>query len=174
MTGARRDGGDAQLDEQLVRCDRRRERHDEEVRRGDHATPPDTDDLDLGAERRHDGRDLGCRICVRDAAADRAAVSDRHMADQRRSFGEQRAGVPNARIPLENTLADERSEPKLVAAASSMRSSPATRLTSTSTAGDASRRFRSGPRLWPPASTFASSPNRARRSQASSTVSGAW
>src|SRR5438876_199117 len=48
------------------------------------------------------------------------------------------------------------------------------RLRSTRCAGRASRKLSSGTRLWPPASTLASSPSSASSESASSRVVGAW
>ncbi len=45
---------------------------------------------ELGVERERDRRQLGRRIGVRDAAADRAAVPDRRVRDQRKRLREQR------------------------------------------------------------------------------------
>ncbi len=52
-------------------------------------------------------------------------------------------------------------------------SSPSIRLMSTSAPGAANRSFSSGIRLWPPASTFPSSPSRSSVDNASSSVAGA-
>src|SRR5438105_12249369 len=57
--------------------------------------------------------------------------------------------------------------------ASTPPSSAPRRLRSTSSVGRASRNASSGIRLWPPASTFASSPASPRRATASSTLAGA-
>jgi hypothetical protein len=64
---------------------------DEEPGGGNAARAGRPGDLNLRVQREHHGRPVGRRIGVRQAAADRALVSDLNVADLRRRFGEQRA-----------------------------------------------------------------------------------
>ena len=84
---AARRGGDAHLDEQLVGLGGRGEEGDEELAGGHGALAAGPAQHDLGVKRHRHRRQLGRRVVVHEAAAERAALTDRRVPDpgQRRS-----------------------------------------------------------------------------------------
>jgi hypothetical protein len=98
-------------------------------------------------------RTIGSEIC--DAACDR--TGKRSFSTGERSHVLCRTSAPMRRPPPSSAIS----------------SRPPIRLMSTRVPGAAKRSFMSGIRLWPPASTFASSPRCASSASASSSVSGA-
>ena len=165
--------GHLDLREQFVRLERRREKAAEEVLGPARALSPRAPQVQDRVERDHAGGKLGRRIGVDDAAPDRPARPRLQMPDDaappRRAGARQRRCARRARARA-GARARPAEGPSLVL---SRPRDPATRFRSTTTAGRTRRMFIIGTRLCPPASTLASSPYRARRSSASSTVRGA-
>ena len=116
----------------------------------------------VAAEHDEAERQLGAGVGVCDRAADRAAVSRDEVAD----IAAAPAATSGVR-PAKSALPDGRAHARSPSRCDASRA--ATRLMSTSTAGRSSRMLSIGTRLWPPASTFASSPCSARSATASST-----
>ncbi len=171
--GARRIEREANLDQHLVRLQRRRQVRDEEVAGGDRAPPargPPRRPTRRGragtaAARRPRPRARSSRRRCRGCASRRA----RRTAAPRPAGGSARARRGAAPARAARTSAPTRSSPST---ASMIASRPATRLRSTTTAGAASRRLSSGTRLCPPARALASHPCSASRAAASATLAG--
>ena len=121
-------------------------------------------DLDRRVERDGGGRELGPRRREGERAADRAAVARRAVAGV--AAAPRGAAAASARRRGSSSSACCRTSAPItsVPSRSSIASSPATRLTSTSERRlhDAAT-FISGTRLWPPASTRTPSPAREQR-----------
>ena len=72
--------------------------------------PPGPDDAELGVEREHDRGQLGGRVGVGEAAADRAAVADRRVADEPARLGHQRRARADRRGALDRRLPRQRAD----------------------------------------------------------------
>lgn len=115
VTRSRGSGRNSDPDKKLVGGNARRERQQEKVTRRYDAAPPATDELELGAQGDGDGRQLGGRIRMGKASADRPTVADRDVTDEESRFGSERTGGADCRIALEHPLAHHRSESDLTA-----------------------------------------------------------
>ena len=114
--GGRLLNGDKGLDQQLVRSARRLVQPLEVVRRCHLAPSGGAVQHQGGAERQHAGRHLGRRVGERDAAAERAAVADRHMRDVRHGLGDQRQVARDGRGAGHVHMAGQRPDAHLLAA----------------------------------------------------------
>ena len=85
----------ADLDDHLVGCERGLEEADEEVGRSDLAPAARSLHHDRGVQRKDGGGQVGCGIAVRERAADRAAVADLGVADERRRVPQERQMLPS-------------------------------------------------------------------------------
>ena len=103
-------GGNVHTDDELPLLDRGLERVAKEVLRADAPRAASAPQLDFGVQRRRSRRQLGGWIGMREAPAEGAAVSDRHVADLRGRLGEQWASPRDERVALHNAVADERSD----------------------------------------------------------------
>ena len=169
---ARPAAADLDLDEQLVSLEggveagRGRAR-----RRRAPASPRARAQVKARVERGERHRQLGGRIGVRHRPADRPAAAHLRMADQphglARAAASARRRAASARASPGGSARPRAARPSRRRAGSRARSMP---LMSTSRSGRASRKFSSGTRLCPPASTALSSPSSA---SASSTRRGA-
>jgi hypothetical protein len=110
LAGSGRDPGNAHTDDELPLLDGCLERGAKEVSSANTAGAASASQLHLAVQRRHGCRQLGCRITVREAPAEGATVSNRHVADLRGRLGEQRASPRDERVALEATVADKRSD----------------------------------------------------------------
>ena len=158
--------------QQLMGLQRGGEHHLEEVGGGDGAGAVGAAASHLGVEGPGQHAPLGGRVGVGQAPAEGAPHPDRVMAHPAGGVGQQppeRAAVSLRSNSRWRTLAPTAT---VSGSESSMAASSLRRPMSTITAGRASRKFMAGTRLWPPASTLASSPCSCRSESASSTVSG--
>jgi hypothetical protein len=104
------DAGNANTDDELPVLDGGLERGAKEVPRAKTAGAANASQLYFAVQRRHSCRQLGGRIGVREAPAEGAAVSNRHVADLRGRLGKQRASPRDERVALYAAVADERSD----------------------------------------------------------------
>ena len=141
---------------------------------GTRRMPAGPGDLELGVEReRHRGQ-LGRGVGVGDRAADGAPVADLEVADEGDGLGEQRHGLA---APASSCSTALWRVIDLTVSVPFVRSTPrrsSTRLRSTMCSKRVSRSASIGTRLWPPASTLASSPCSASNAVTSASDSGAW
>jgi hypothetical protein len=102
--------GAGQLDrrDDLALAQRRLQQAGEEVARRHTPLPPARDEHHRGVQRHDAGRQLGGGIGIGQAAADRAAVADRRMGDQRRGLGQQRRMPGDQRIAAELRMPGQR------------------------------------------------------------------
>ena len=98
-----------------------------------------------------------------DRAADRAAVRIAGWPTWRTAWAQQRPAARDDARALERRLPRQRADAQRAVRAAQVRELGRSPLRSTSVAGRARRKFRSGTRLWPPASAFASSPSTRER-----------
>src|SRR5512142_118579 len=109
----RRGLGDADLGEDLVRLERRRERIDEELVDGDHALALRGARDHARAERQHRRRVVVRGVGVREVAAHRREVAHERIGDDRHGVGEDRVARPDRRVLLELAFASERADAQL-------------------------------------------------------------
>ena len=159
--------------EDLVVVERGRPGAGEELRRRDRPPAADRHGLELGVESERHRRQLRRRIGVGDRPADRAAVADLEMADQRDGARQEGHEPGDFSVALDRGLRGRCPDPHGTVRGARCRGVPRR--------GGGRRRVRtrrgastsSGMKLWPPARTLASS-----RSVSSwrtpSIVSGAW
>ncbi len=103
-TAAFRGWRNTNLRQQLARLEGCREEPDEKIRRGhlSHSRLPVTANRRI--QRKHHGRQLGSRIGMRQAAADRAAIADGRMRDVRHRLGNQRNAAGNQAASFDRAL----------------------------------------------------------------------
>ena len=89
------------VDDDLIGRERGGERTEKEFGGRDRARAGLADDGDLRLAGHRDARHLGCRIGMRDAAADRAAIAHLVMRDMRDRGGEQRMRGRKPRVILD-------------------------------------------------------------------------
>ena len=105
-----RDPRHVHTDDELPLRDGGLERGVKEVPCAETAGAANTSQLHLAVQRRHGCRQLGCRIGVREAPAEGAAVSNRHVADLCGRLAEQRASPRDEGVTLNAAMADKRSD----------------------------------------------------------------
>ena len=123
--------------------------------------------LELGVEGQGDGGVLGGGSAWAMRAADRAAVADLEVPDERRGPGEERHGVGHLGRALDRRLGRAGADPTSRRCVARCPRSSSIRPRSTRWSKAASRRASIGMRLWPPASTLAPSPSSASSATAS-------
>ena len=164
---------EAHLGDDLVGLEAARQVRHEELLGRDEAHAGRPRDLDGTGQRLQQQRQLRRSVGVGDRAADRAAVAGRDVPDVGQRQAQQRAG--RERRSCRSRSRCVHSAPTRTApSARSIIASAGIWPRSTSMAGALSRKLSSGTRLWPPASTFASSPCSASSASASASERGRW
>jgi hypothetical protein len=164
--------GKSHLDDHLALAEVGRENRFEERAGRNGPRQGSTLDDDIGIEGDGEGAPFRSRIGMGDAASKGTAQANGQMRDVARDLGRSTPSGPSAtgrsnRACRANAPITSLPSTVLISA------SPGMRLMSTSVSGRASRKFIAGTRLWPPARTRPSGPDRARISSASARVFGA-
>ena len=101
---------DPNLGQHFLPLERSVERAGEELRRRDGSLPSCSSHDEVGVERQQDRGEIGGRVPVRNRAADRAAMTNLRVADQRGRVGDQRAMRSEHRVADERRVARERAD----------------------------------------------------------------
>ena len=107
---ARRHGGEGNLDQHLVRLQRRRERADEELIAGEPTIAPFAPDVVARVQGHGDRGQMAGGVGVGDVAAEGAAVPDLRPGDVGHGFGQQRRALGDQRVMLDGAGARHRSD----------------------------------------------------------------
>jgi hypothetical protein len=106
----RRPGREADLGDDFVRGERRRQRGDEEIHRRDHTRAGSSHHRDFGLACHRDAGQLGGRIGMGDAAADGATIADLIVRDMLDGRDQQRLCAAQASIVENVAPAHQRTE----------------------------------------------------------------